>query len=227
LFKWLNLIFFKTHLKDRKLRFHLDSREGSEKIADFYYWEELHHIHCIARSFYTGARLDPTVLGSFLIFPAKTGTPFGDFDYRDMYAGRTVLLRLGEIGLLSVLNDSCAAWNLLKGDLQRIGGPLSPSQFKELFARMAFINLHLKQRPVPASSFSAEGCDYVILADVPEVVELEKAESTEFGRLLYWCCEDIIRALPSGDQERISHHIKEGTLSFLFDGDGKFVNNAL
>lgn len=33
LFQWLNLIFLKTHLKDKFLRFHLDSRQGQEKIA--------------------------------------------------------------------------------------------------------------------------------------------------------------------------------------------------
>jgi hypothetical protein len=169
LFKWLSLIFPKTHLKDRNLRFNLDSRDGREKIADFYSWDQLHHIHCIARSFYTGAKLDQTVLGSFVIFPAKVGTPFGDFDYRDMYAGRTVLLRLGEIGIVSVLNDSCAAWNLLNGLLQRINGPVSPSQSKELFARMAFVNLHLKERPAPASRFSDDGSNYVILAESPEI----------------------------------------------------------
>jgi hypothetical protein len=62
---------------------------------------------------------------------------------------------------------------------------------------------------------------------VPKSVEIDDAEPTEFGKLLYWCCEDIIRALPSADQERISRQIKEGTISFLFDDDLKFVNNAI
>jgi hypothetical protein len=123
----------------------------------------MHHIHCIARSFYTGAELDPTVLGSLLILPAKTGTAFGDFDYRDMHHGRTVLLRLGKIGIVSVLNDSCAAWNVLKGLLEKLNGPLSPSQFKELMAHMAFINLRLKERPVPSSWLPDED-HYKILA---------------------------------------------------------------
>lgn len=67
LFRWLALILFKTHLKDRSLRFNLDKRQGAEKISELYDWEEMHHIHCIARSFYTGAQLDPTVFGSVLM----------------------------------------------------------------------------------------------------------------------------------------------------------------
>lgn len=67
LFRRLALILFKTHLKDRSLRFNLDKRQGAEKISELYDWEEMHHIHCIARSFYTGAQLDPTVFGSVLM----------------------------------------------------------------------------------------------------------------------------------------------------------------
>jgi hypothetical protein len=148
LFRWLALTFLKTHLKDRELRFHLDSRVGGDKIADFYAWKELHHIHCVARSFFTGAELDPTVLGSIFVFPAQTNAAWGDFDYRDIYEGRSIHIRLGEVGIVAVLNDSGAASNLLADSLlSKITGALSPAQSLELMARMAWVNLRLKDRP--------------------------------------------------------------------------------
>ena len=56
-FIWLALIYLKTHLKDRQLRFHLDRRLGADPISDFYDWAEMHHIHCMARAFFTGAQI--------------------------------------------------------------------------------------------------------------------------------------------------------------------------
>src|SRR5262249_34980965 len=114
IFKWLALIFFKAHLKDTSLRFHLDLRKGSQNIGDAYPWEDFYHIHCIARSFHTGAKLAAPVLGSFFILPGKTGTPFGDFDYSDLYGPKTMLLRLGEIVFVAALMDSCAAFNFIR-----------------------------------------------------------------------------------------------------------------
>lgn len=64
---WLALIFLKSHLKDRALRFHLDARKGQEKISDLYDWEHLHHIHTFARAFYNGCFIDPKVIGSVLV----------------------------------------------------------------------------------------------------------------------------------------------------------------
>lgn len=70
-FQWLTLIFFKVHYRDRTLRLHLDQRKGDKMIKDFVDWGELHHIHCVARAFYTRARFDTTALGSFALLPGK------------------------------------------------------------------------------------------------------------------------------------------------------------
>jgi hypothetical protein len=72
-FTWLALIFIKTHLKDKRLRTFLDRRRGGEMIAESYSWEDLYHVHCIARSFYTGARLDSTAIGSLAVLAAHGG----------------------------------------------------------------------------------------------------------------------------------------------------------
>ena len=43
LFAWLNLLFLKTHLKDRTLLINRDRRAASGVIGDLYDWPELHH----------------------------------------------------------------------------------------------------------------------------------------------------------------------------------------
>jgi hypothetical protein len=153
LFSWLCLLYLKVHLKDRYLRFHLDPRRGAETIADLYDWRELHHIHCIARSFYSGAKIDPLVYGSVLIWPTRTTAGDGRFDYSDSYEGRTLLLRLGEIAIFAVLDDACAVQNILNDELSSLRGPLSSIQLRELLVRMAITNIRLTERPRFKSSF--------------------------------------------------------------------------
>ena len=106
-FNWMALIYIKTHLKDKHLRFFRDNRKGDENISDFYEWEDLHHIHCIARSFYTKAQIDKNAFGSFIVLPAKVELHFENFDYGDIYLGRALLLRIDEVCFFAVLNDSC------------------------------------------------------------------------------------------------------------------------
>jgi len=83
IFIWMGLLFFKTHYKDRELFQHLDRREGTGKIADAYSWEDLHHLHCVIRSFYTHVELTPRALGSVFACQARTDSLFDPFDYGD------------------------------------------------------------------------------------------------------------------------------------------------
>jgi hypothetical protein len=92
LFVWLALIFVKTHLRDRNLRIIPDRREPDIKIGELYDWSQLHHLHCVARSFFTQPDLDAAILGSFGVFPAQTGTVFGDFDYKDISDAQALIL---------------------------------------------------------------------------------------------------------------------------------------
>jgi hypothetical protein len=108
MFVWLGLIFLKTHLKDRLHNIHLDQRRGTEKIADDYEWERLHHLHCLVRCFYTDCRVRPEALGSFLTLPVKRTTTGDPFDFADLYLAQTMLLCLDDIGIVTVFDDSSA-----------------------------------------------------------------------------------------------------------------------
>jgi hypothetical protein len=136
LYAWLNLIFLKVHLNDRSLRVNADERAGTGTIAELYYWTGLHHIHCVARSPYTGVQLSSKALGSMFVIPARTGTTFGDFDYSDYYPGMAMLLRLGETAFICVLNDAGGAASILAEDIKKINGPLSAQQCRELLAHI-------------------------------------------------------------------------------------------
>lgn len=93
LYLWLSLVFFKTHLKDRSLRFALDKRKGTEKIAEIYDWNTMHHIHCVIRSIYTGIPLNQKIMGSFFLLPAKMASHIEPFDYIDLFFTKTIFLR--------------------------------------------------------------------------------------------------------------------------------------
>jgi hypothetical protein len=195
-FQWLALIYLKTHLKDRHLRLWLDRRKSDQTVADLYDWGELHHIHCIARAFYTGADIAPEALGSIVVWPARNIEPDVNFDYADCYEGSTILLRLGEIALLAVLNDSCATWNLMQNEFGRLAGPLSSMQLRELMARMAYTNIYLPRRPRQYSTFENQFFHrdfpntvvavgkYTIAADFPDTLAPPRCTVKPLARCL-------------------------------------------
>ena len=220
LFTWLNLIFLKTHLKDRKVRFHQDARQGAEKISDLYEWRELHHIHCVARSFYTGAKLDASAIGTMMV----VGTKADGFDYGDCYLPRTVMLRLGEVGFVAVLNDSRIVAHILQPMLAKIGGQLSPAQLREVMLRMAFTNFSLQERPQGNSWFGYKGGRPIIMCDRPTRIVLPDKDEPEFGLKVLEINPNAFAGLGAAVREAI---VKRHAQSFLFDRNGNFVRDPL
>lgn len=222
LFQWLSLIFVKTHLKDRSLRLERDTRVGDVRsIFDIHPFQELHHIHCVARSFYTNARLESGVLGSFLVLPAfELKESFESFDFADMFPFKSILLRIDNYCFVAVLDDSCAALNIFMSRFMKVNAPLSPAQLREVLAHLSYIRSRLKSQPVFSSSLSVR--EYTIKAAHPDVVELSDQESVKLGELMYFLCKDIFREHP--DRESIETTLKEGRRSFLFDNNGDFVD---
>lgn len=226
-FVWFNLLFIKTHLKDKSLRLHLDKRKPAGNIADHYTWEELHHIHCIARSFYTGAGLAPSVLGSMFALSMKTIECLEVFDYRDYYEAKTLLIRVGETAFVVVLKDSCAVWNIMSGFLGKITGPLSPIQVREVTARAASVYLHLSELPRFSSSFTNATGEYVIEAEHSENVAMDDIDPLVYGRLLDHSCGEIVDALGFENSESIRELLRAGKWGFLFDESGNFDERSM
>lgn len=146
-FVWLALIFLKVHLKDRDFRIDRDRRQPDDRIGDLHDWQALHHMHCIARCFFNGATLEKEAFGSLAVFAAKTEGWREQFDYGDSVAAQTMLLRLGDVVLVTTFDDACGALQGAMPRLERIKGPLSKLQAREVMVDFAFMNLSLEQRP--------------------------------------------------------------------------------
>jgi hypothetical protein len=100
---WMGLIFLKTHLKDRKLRAHLDMRKGTSPISDEleYDWAGLHYLHTLVRCFATGAEIQTSALGSFFAIRVQQRAPEDSFDFGDLYAAQSIMLRMGDFAFLA------------------------------------------------------------------------------------------------------------------------------
>jgi hypothetical protein len=221
LFNWSMLVFFKTHLKDKDFRWSLDRRKGDEKISDVYAWEEMHHIHCVIRAFYTNAIVDNKVIGSIMVLPALSHPSIGRFDFTDNANGKSIMLRLDEFCIICVLNDSCGAYTLFAENINKIKGALSPFQLREIFSHISYINSNLKERPVFHSRFFENG-DYHITADVPEIAQLidENLREFTFGEVMYCYCKDMIQNNEQG--KLILDQIKKGHYTYLYTSEGEF-----
>ncbi len=225
-FTWFALIFLKTHLKDRTLRMNLDRRSEPAQIGDLYEWADLHHIHGIARSFYSRPAIEPEVLGSLLVLPAKTAAHYEAFDYGDLYLAQSVLLRIDDICFIVVLNDSNAVLSALLEGLNGISGPLSPIQLREIFVRFAYANLRLKNRPRFASALDEEK-GFRIVARRSSSIEFEPGNAADYGKMLYSATKPILDHMHNPDIDQIKQRVREGNMTFLFDDKGKFIKSSM
>ena len=207
IFRWLALIYLKTHLRDAQLRISRDRREGNDrKIGDMYDWKALHHVHCIARSHYTGIEFDTRDIGTMLIVPALTGPEMPVFDYADVYLGRAIMIRVGDVACFAVLNDASIVYGSFPRAQEVLNGgpPLNPYQLRELYAELAWRNLCLKSRPsfatnpIPTPHFEVRPPSDVRFAP-PTPGELG-GEQASYGKLLLAVCSEYFAAIQSAEK---------------------------
>jgi hypothetical protein len=227
-FVWLGLIFLKTHLKDRDFRINLDSRKVDTKIGELYDWQTLHHMHCLVRCFVNGATLEKEVFGSLSAFAAKAAGWQGAFDYGDLFDAQTMLLRLGDVALVTTFNDACGAINGVMPILEKIEGQLSEIQVREVMADFAFVNLSIKERP----TFYTE-CDMVKetvteKAVMPKAFELDELDYRLRGQLLRRAFGVTLNQMKAVGKtaEEIEEAIDAGRFTVLFDDNGKFIKDS-
>jgi hypothetical protein len=221
---WLCNIFLKTHLKDKTFRRVLDRRYGKEEsIADDYDFGMLHHIHCIARSIYTGAIIDPTVLGSILFLPTKILPNVEPFDFVDLHEPKTMLIRINDTCIVTALDDSCCAQTFFKDIFLRFTGPLSALQVREVMGHLSYLNVNLKERPEHKSLFKNN--EYRIISKIPETVQLNEDPAYPLQDFIYGVCSQMVSGHPNA--EKLQKGMKDGKWTSLFDGEGKFIENSL
>jgi hypothetical protein len=226
-FVWLSLIYLKTHLKDKLLKQDIKSEVNSSIISDPYDWVSFHHIHCIARSFYTNPIISNDVLGSLIILPSKVSKDYESYDYRDLYLAKSLFIRLGEITFIAALNDSCSSLSYVSKFVKKIDGYISPLQARELLARLAFANIILKNRPEFYSDINLLKEEYSIQAKVSNYLEFDEPDELKFGKLMYSCCADILAETVSPSGEPQIDFVKKGIYTFILDQDGNFIKNSM
>ena len=226
---WMGLIFLKIHLKDRDFRLHLDSRKGEGAISGFHSWDELHHLHCIVRCFYNDCQIEEEAIGSFLCMAVRREASPDKFDFADLSQAQTMLLRLDDVGLLAVFNDSGGAMTFFSQRLIRITGAVSELQLREIMVDLAFLNQHLKLRPEFYSEFDMENERYRVLAKRPKQAELVELDYTIRGELLHHAFGYALPKLrvAGRTKEEILEAIGSGTFTFLFDDEGEFIEKSL
>ena len=225
MFVWMALLFLKTHLKDRQFRVHLDARKGDDLIADMYEWELLHHIHCLVRAPYVGCSVEIEAVGSVLALPVRAQASPDRFDFGDLYLAQTMMIRLDETAILTVFNDSGGAMNYFFQKLEKITGPVSELQLREIMVELAYLNLHLKERP----TFYTE-CDglndtcRIIIGSRPKL-DLSDMDRSVRGKLMLHALGDALpRVRVEGlTPEEILSSVQAGNFTFLFDDDGVFI----
>lgn len=224
-FVWFNLLYLKTHLKDQYLRFHLNSKSGQHKIGDYYDWSDLHHIHCIARSFYTDAEIDSKSFGSIIVLSAIDSSKSDHFDYGDLYSARSIFLRLGDILFISVLDDSCMSLNINSNEIKRITGPLNDIQYREVFCKIAYANLKIKNRPKYISEFNIDESQRIV-AELPDRIEMNDYSESEYGGIMYYALQHYFDNPLNVELQKVKKYVEDGNYTFLFDSSGMFIDHT-
>lgn len=182
LFGWLNLLVFKTHLKDLSLRAERDLRIESGKIGDIYDWLSFHHMHAVFRAPMYGVRIDRDVIGSICLMQVRDHEIGDLFDYRDHYPSDTVFVRIGDTALISVLNDSGAIPGMLEGRIMLDDIP-NLIQCAEILTENQAASMHLNNRPRYRTQLTSG--IFEIKADLPDKKDIAEYDPKVRGELLW------------------------------------------
>lgn len=227
LFVWLCLLITKTHLKDN---FFNSFPRNSVKIGEMYDWEILHHIHCVARSAYTGCRLTSPVIGTMLLLPCYENDQLDSFDYMDKFIAGVVCVRLGSYFILAVLNDGGLVEKLLKPRLDRITGPLQMIQIRELFARACEANMRITERPRFLTVKLKDKNELYIVTDSDKYFT-SSFRPDILGVFMFDLIDKLILSSEHpefGDEMKMQREaIKNGEWTYLFDENGVFLDNNI
>lgn len=226
LYIWLSFVFFKTHLNDTILRLHLDRRKGTEKIASKYDFRWLYHIHALIRSIYTGVHVNDNCMGTLIILRAEDLDSKNKFDYRDINGLNTVLMRVGNICLVSALDDANISNTFIETHVSKcIDQPMSKIQLREMLAYLSYVNAHLDQRPNFHTHYKAHLNSFEIGVNKPNKVTIPIFDEKRYGKLLHLCTFDLLPSLQSNASTNLEDDILSGKIGFIFNNNGEFHQN--
>lgn len=215
-FAWLNLLVLKTHLKDLWLRENVDYRVQSGMIAERYDWLALHHTYSVARSPVCSISVADDVIGTILLFQVSDCEKSGRFDYRDHYWSDTVYLRVDDIGIISVLNDSGKVSDMIDGRIP-LSEPPNLIQVMEILTECQAANMHLLSRPTYGTVVDTEEGKAQINAFFPDDIKIAPFNAELFGGLFWMNLQDFKSHKNQHGQALAEQEldIKAGKVTFL------------
>lgn len=224
---WLYLIFLKTHLKDTTVRLEQDRRKGDHKVSSLLDLHTLHHVHCMARAFYTKCTIDKSAFPILNIFHISDDHA-NSYDYSDLSYCTSMMMQIDEKCIIFTLDDSGMATYAARPILGKVAGNhITPLQAREILARIGFANYILKERPVYHTITDPDNGKAMIIGDVPDNIEMIDHENKDFGMLFYQTTKDILELMSGDNISDIKQGVKEGQFTFLVDENGQFNTRSM
>jgi len=190
LYRWLALIFLKTHLKDKTNP--MPSELGQGSLAQFVDWTAMHHLHCLVRTQFSGSVVGPGVQGTFMVFQMRLDEEVEPFDYADWELSKTIMLRVGEVGMIAVMNDSEAAGNKIRPFLTHLSS-VTKLQLREIFARVADLNSRIEARPQYFTAIDRIRSRLEIGVRIPTAQPMfSEITSDSLGPILKFACGEFV-----------------------------------
>ena len=138
-----------------------------------------------------------------------------------------MLLRLDHTAMLTVFNDSGGAMKYFWQKLEKITGPVSELQLREIMVELAFLNLHLKERPTfhTESDLVNEQCRIIGKRPKLDLVDMDRRLR---GKMLYHAVKYALPHIrtPGQTEDEVLAAIKAGNFTFLFNDDGEFIKES-
>jgi hypothetical protein len=182
IFLWMNLIYFKVHLKDNSLRLNRDKRAPDTTIGSLHDWGAMHHCHSLIRAEKFGIPIQTGALGSTMCLHLGDWAEEFPFDYNDHIHTHTIFIRCRRIAVICVQNDACGTLQGLEPIIGNLPPNLSQIQLSELITEFQFVSHSLKNRPKFMTSLT-KGSPH-IEAIVPEEFDLNDLDFKIRGFLM-------------------------------------------
>jgi hypothetical protein len=138
-----------------------------------------------------------------------------------------MFLRLSDVVMFAVFNDSGGAMSYFWRKLEKFTGPVSELQLREVMVELAYLNLHLKERPTFLTEIDKVRELCRIVGERPSL-GLKQMDRSVRGALLHHAIRHALPDLrvPDRTEKEVAAAITNGSLTFLFDDKGEFIEDS-
>ncbi len=223
LYRWMCLIYFKIFYKDTFLKADRSDPNSDARIGDIYDWHNIHFIHNIARSHYSGLEIQPNVVGSTLILSALPISLDKGGIFLTYYNNPCLKININGICVIMMLMDAgFFDHNFFSSLFSDFNHQLSVDQLTEIMAFLIYGNTRLKENPVFWFKHSPS---FRVQAELPKAVVLNEVEKYTKEEIHYRLVEGPLRRNnPGPETEALLDRIRREGGSTLYDENGKPVD---